>query len=62
MFSYKDKTGFAVSDENLNQYLDIVSNEKPDFNPKIFSTYENLNNRYQSSGASQKFDLQDCLA
>ena len=59
MFSYKDKTGFAVSDENLNQYLDIVSNEKPDFNPKIFSTYENLNNRYQSSGASQKFDLQD---
>ena len=34
MFSYKDKTGFAVSDDNLNQYLDIVSNDKPDFNPR----------------------------
>ena len=28
MFSYKDKTGFTVSDDNLNQYLDIVSNDK----------------------------------
>ena len=59
MFSYKDKTGFAVSDDNLNQYLDIVSNDKPDFNPKIFSTDENLNNKYKSSEASKKFDLQD---
>jgi len=59
MFSYKDKTGFAVSDDNLNQYLDIVSNDKPDFNPEIFSTDENLNNKYKSSEASKKFDLQD---
>ena len=59
MFSYKDKTGFAVSDDNLNQYLDIVSNDKPDFNPKIFSADENLNNIYKSSKASKKFDLQD---
>lgn len=59
MFSYEDKTGFAVSDDNLNQYLDIVSNDKPDFNPEIFSTDENLNNKYKSSEASKKFDLQD---
>lgn len=59
MFSYKDKTGFAVSDDNLNQYLDIVSNDKPDFNPKIFSADENLNNKYKSSKVSKKFDLQD---
>lgn len=59
MFSYKDKTGFAVSDDNLNQYLDIVSNDKPDFNPKIFSADENLYNKYKSSKASKKFDLQD---
>lgn len=59
MFSYEDKTGFAVSDDNLNQYLDIVSNDKPDFNPKIFSADENLNNKYKSSKASKKFDLQD---
>ena len=59
MFSYKDKTGFAVSDDNLNQYLEIVSNDKPDFNPKIFSADENLNNKYKSSKASKKFDLQD---
>ena len=59
MFSYKDKTGFAVSDDNLNQYLDIVSNDKPDFNPEIFSTDENLNNKYKSYQASKKFDLQD---
>ena len=59
MFSYIDKTGFAVSDDNLNQYLDIVSNDKPDFNPEIFSTDENLNNKYKSSEASKKFDLQD---
>ena len=59
MFSYKDKTGFAVSNDNLNQYLDIVSNDKPDFNPKIFSADENLTNKYKSSKASKKFDLQD---
>ena len=59
MFSYKDKTGFAVSDDNLNQYLDIVSNDKPDFNPEIFSTDENLNNKYKSYEVSKKFDLQD---
>ena len=59
MFSYIDKTGFAVSDDNLNQYLDIVSNDKPDFNPEIFSTDENLNNKYKSSEVSKKFDLQD---
>ena len=59
MFSYEDKTGFAVSNNNLNQYLDIISNEKPDFNPEIFSTDRNLNNRYKSSKVIKKFDLQD---
>ncbi|MDA1036850.1 MAG: hypothetical protein O3C35_00680 [Proteobacteria bacterium] len=59
MFSYEDKTGFAVSNNNLNQYLDIISNEKPDFNPEIFSTDRNLNNKYQSSKVIKKFDLQD---
>jgi hypothetical protein len=59
MFSYKDKTGFAVSKNNLDQYIDIVSNENPNFNPEIFSTDKNLNNKFQSSDADKEFDLQD---
>jgi hypothetical protein len=59
MFSYKDKTGFAVSKNNLDQYIDIVSNENPNFNPEIFSTDKNLNNKFQSSDADKQFDLQD---
>ena len=59
MFSNKNKTGFTVSNENLDQYIDIVTNEKPDFNPKIFSTNRNLNNKFQSAEANKKFNLQD---
>ena len=59
MFSYKDKTGFAVSKNNLDQYIDIVSNENPNFNPEIFSTDKNLNNKFQSSNADKQFDLKD---
>lgn len=59
MFSYKDKTGFTVSNENLNQYLDVVINEKPGFNPKIFSSNKNLNNKFQSTEVTKKFDFQD---
>lgn len=59
MFSYKDKTGFTVSNKNLNQYLDVVINEKPGFNPKIFSSNKNLNNKFQSTEVTKKFDFQD---
>ena len=43
IFSYKNNTGFTVTKENLEQYLDIVINHNPNFEAKIFSSNEELN-------------------
>ena len=42
IFSYKNNSGFSVTKENLKQYLDIVINYNPDYEPKIFSSNEEL--------------------
>ncbi len=42
MFAYKNNCGFSVDKANLNQYLDLVINDRPDFSPKIFSSNEDL--------------------
>lgn len=41
-FSYKDTHGFTVNKENLSQYLDLVINNNPNYEPKIFSSNKEL--------------------
>jgi hypothetical protein len=47
MISYSNKTGFSCDQSSLNQYLDIVINNKPNFSPLIYSSNKNLINKFQ---------------
>ena len=46
MISYSNKTGFASDYNSLSQYIDIVLNKNPNFNPLIFSTNKDLLKRF----------------
>jgi len=57
MISYSNKTGFSCDQSSLNQYLDIVINNKPNFSPLIYSSNENLINKFQDKLVDKLFDL-----
>ena len=59
IFSYKNNTGFAVTKENLEQYLDIVINHNPNFEAKIFSSNEELKKRFKSVNDNYEFNFAD---
>jgi len=59
MFAYKNNCGFSINKTNLNQYLDLVVNNKPNFNPKIFSSNEALTKRFKSDIDNHKFHFTD---
>tara|TARA_Y100000389_G_scaffold150824_1_gene150448 strand:- start:1310 stop:2452 length:1143 start_codon:yes stop_codon:yes gene_type:complete len=46
IFSYSNKTGFAVEASSLNQYLDIVINNNPAFNPIINSLDKEVGRKF----------------
>ena len=59
IFSYKNNTGFTVTKENLEQYLDIVINHNPNFEAKIFSSNEELKKRFKSDNKNYEFNFTD---
>jgi hypothetical protein len=59
MFSYKANYGFSVHKESLNQYLDLVINNNPNYEPKIFSSNKELKNRFKSANDNYEFNFAD---
>jgi hypothetical protein len=59
MFSYKANYGFSVHKESLNQYLDLVINNNPNYDPKIFSSNKELKNRFKSANDNYEFNFAD---
>ena len=57
MISYSNKTGFALDHNSLSQYIEIVLNKNPNFNPIIFSTNKDLLNRFGEKVKNKSFDI-----
>ena len=57
MISYSNKTGFALDQNSLSQYIEIVLNKNPNFNPLIFSTNKDLLNRFGEKVTNKSFDI-----
>ena len=57
MISHSNKTGFALSHNSLDQYLEIVLNKNPNFNPVVFSKNKKLVNRFNEKAANKLLDL-----
>jgi len=57
MISYSNKTGFALNHNSLDQYLEIVLNKNPSFNPIVFSTNKELINRFNEKATNKSLDL-----
>ena len=57
MISYSNKTGFALDRNSLSQYIEIVLNKNPNFNPLIFSTNKDLLNRFGEKVINKSFDI-----
>ena len=57
MISYSNKTGFALNHNSLDQYLEIVLNKNPSFNPTVFSTNKELINRFNEKATNKSLDL-----
>ena len=59
MFAYKNKYGFSISSKNLNQYLELVVNDKPNYEPIIYSSNIDLNNKFKSANENKDFVFQN---
>ena len=57
MISYSNKTGFASDYNSLSQYIEVVLNKNPNFNPLIFSTNKDLLNRFGKKVINKSFDI-----
>jgi hypothetical protein len=57
MISHSNKTGFALNHNSLDQYLEIVLNKNPNFNPLVFSTNKKLVNRFNEKATNKSLDL-----
>ena len=57
LFSYKNTHGFTVNKENLAQYLDLVINNNPNYEPKIFSSNKELKKIFKSNTDNHKFNF-----
>lgn len=57
MISHSNKTGFALNHNSLDQYLEIVLNKNPNFNPVVFSTNKELVNRFNEKATNKSLDL-----
>ena len=60
IFSYKNGTGFSTNESSLRQYIDIILNDRPDFNPIIFSSNSILSSVFPKSDV-KSFSLIDFL-
>jgi hypothetical protein len=58
IFSYKNGTGFSTNEASLRQYIDIILNDRPDFNPIIFSSNSFLKSIFPKSDV-KSFSLID---
>ena len=57
MISHSNKTGFALNHNSLDQYLEIVLNKNPNFNPVVFSKNKKLVNRFNEKATNKLLDL-----
>ena len=57
--SYSNKTGFTTNFNSLEQYLEIILNENPNFNPVIFSSKNLLTDRFYEKPLNKLFKIND---
>ena len=55
IFSYTDGTGFSIYKNSLEDYLNILQNQKPDFSPDIFSEDSVLKDKFSRSNFFHDF-------
>ena len=61
LFHYSDGTGFGIDEYFLDQYLDIVLNNKPDYEPTIFASSKILSDRFKKSTPFEDFSFSSFL-
>ena len=58
IFTFADGTGSAADEKSLDQYLDIILNNNPGFNPLICSDKKLLKNRFESENLKSLYNIE----
>ena len=58
IFTFADGTGSAADEKSLDQYLDIILNSNPGFNPLICSDKKLLKNRFESENLKSLYNIE----
>ena len=59
IFTFADGTGSAADEKSLDQYLDIILNNNPGFNPLICSDNKLLKNRFESENLKSLYNIEN---
>ena len=57
IFTFADGTGSVADEKSLDQYLDIILNNNPGFNPLICSDKKLLKNRFESENLKSLYNI-----
>ena len=59
IFTFADGTGSVADEKSLDQYLDIILNNNPGFNPLICSDKKLLKNRFESENLKSLYNIEN---
>ena len=59
IFTFADGTGSAADEKSLDQYLDIILNNNPGFNPLICSDKKKIKNRFESENLKSLYNIEN---
>lgn len=59
IFTFADGTGSAADEKSLDQYLDLILNNNPGFNPLICSDKKLLKNRFESENLKSLYNIEN---
>ena len=57
LFSFEDGSGNSIHTANFEDYVDIIKNQKPNYEPIIFGSNETLNSFFKENSANESIDF-----
>tara|TARA_Y100000996_G_C22540047_1_gene649687 strand:+ start:691 stop:1854 length:1164 start_codon:yes stop_codon:yes gene_type:complete len=61
VFSFDNGTGTSINEDAIEQYIEIIKNNNPNYNPNIFSKDKSLEKLFKDNQKKEKFTLKNLI-
>tara|TARA_Y100000992_G_C21264755_1_gene493347 strand:+ start:676 stop:1839 length:1164 start_codon:yes stop_codon:yes gene_type:complete len=61
VFSFDNGTGTSINEDAIEQYIEIIKNNNPNYNPNIFSKDKSLEKLFKDNQKKERFTLKNLI-